>query len=78
MYNLAEFKEWLEANPELKGGLQWTKLTTDNHLKGLIEAPEEWVGGYNFRAEFWQPYQAVALKWKAEIDQRERERERGK
>jgi len=82
-YNLEEFKAWLEADPTRKENLpenaegdsaSWNRvfmlmrITEGNFDRFLINR-------FATREEY-NPYRQVALKWAAEVDTRERERER--
>ena len=83
-YNLAEFKAWLEENPSKKENLpSWKSVLnkgTGNYFECFLEMKD-----YNLTWQFSQlqkgeykgflKYHQVALKWKAEVDERERERE---
>ena len=76
-YNLEDFKAWLEEDETRKEGLteRWEsgifKFTSPSYFQGFIE-------GHRGTASYFQPYRRIVLKWKAQVDQRERERERAK
>ena len=71
-YNLAEFKAWLEEDESRKDGLEWhrvfrNQIKSNENLQQLIEA----TGAFD---SDWKYCRQVALKWKASVDERERER----
>ncbi|RHZ37726.1 hypothetical protein [endosymbiont GvMRE of Glomus versiforme] len=73
-YNFEEFKQWLEEKPERQDGLRWTDVfpLIKNRFDAFVEGKDD------FAEKGWIYTQTVAQKWKQEVDQRERERERAK
>ena len=73
-YNLEEFQAWLAEKPERRKKLNWENnychFKTNEIFTEFIEK--------GFDGSAWIPYHQVVLEWKAEVDQRERERAGGK
>jgi len=79
-YKLEEFKEWLKHKPDYKKlwedefSLNRFASDDDTHLEKLIKKEE--YKGLLFRGNYWDPHRKTVLEWMAEVDNRERERER--
>lgn len=67
MYNLEEFKRWLEANPEEKRAkLNWDDsfnryIRNNTELEKLIKRED--IGGACFSSDGWDEYRVATSKW---------------
>ena len=74
-YQLEEFKQWLEAEPERKEKTK--KIKWSFVFKEYRGEPACWEKTLRGEKGLLFNYYELIQEWKAEVDQRERERERG-